>query len=82
MIFYSREVYYDLNIYDTKIIHCIECDKQIGEIDYDAKVIRSICGQCVDPRPDVKDQLWVRMKIPTSDEFGKTVLSIYESSRP
>jgi len=58
-----------LNIYDTKIIHCIECDKQIGEIDYDAKVIRSICGQCVDPRPDVKDQLWTRMEVPVSKKI-------------
>jgi len=72
----------DLNLYDTKIIRCIECDKSIGEIDYDSNVISPTCGQCDDRRPDVKDQLWVRMKIPTSDEFGKTVLSIYESSRP
>jgi hypothetical protein len=72
----------DLNLYDTKIIRCIECDKSIGEIDYDSNVISPICGQCDDRRPDVKDQSWVRMKIPTSDEFGKTVLSIYESSRP
>ena len=73
MIFYSREAYYDLNIYDTKIIHCIECDKQIGEIDYDAKVIRSICGQCVDPRPDVKDQLWYRMEVPVSKKIVRLI---------
>ncbi len=66
MIFYSREVYYDLNIYDTKIIHCIECDKQIGEIDYDVNVICAICGQCDDPRLDVKDQLLYRKKIPAN----------------
>ena len=54
----------DLNIYDTKIIRCIECDEPIGEIDYDANVIRPMCVQCDDPRLDVKDQLLYRMKIP------------------
>jgi len=82
MRFSSGEMNPDLNIYDTKTIRCIECEKPIGEIDYDAKVIHPRCGKCDGPRPDVKDQLWVRMKIPTSHEFGKTVLSIYESSRP
>ncbi len=55
-----------MNIYDTKTIRCMECDKPIGEIDYDANVIRPICGQCDDPRPDVKDQLSYRMKIPVN----------------
>jgi hypothetical protein len=53
-----------LSLYDTKVIHCIKCIKCIGEIDYDANVMRPICGQCEDPRPDVKDQLSYRMKIP------------------
>ncbi len=66
MRFSSVEVKPDLNIYDTKTIRCIECDQPIGEIDYDAKVIRPICGQCDDPRPDVKDQLSYRMKIPAN----------------
>ena len=63
----------ELNIYDTKTISCIECDKQIGEIDYDANVIRPICGQCEDPRPDVKDQLSYRMKIPYVKKMAKTI---------
>ncbi len=67
------EVDSELNIYDTKTISCIECDKQIGEIDYDANVIRPICGQCEDPRPDVKDQLSYRMKIATYKKMAKTI---------
>ncbi len=63
----------ELNIYDTKTISCIECDEQIGEIDYDANVIRPICGQCEDPRPDVKDQLPNRMKIPIDKKMAKTI---------
>ncbi|PIW35897.1 MAG: hypothetical protein COW26_01980 [Nitrosopumilales archaeon CG15_BIG_FIL_POST_REV_8_21_14_020_33_23] len=52
-----------MNIYDTQVIRCIKCDKCIGEIDYEAKVIRPMCGQCYDPKPDVKDQLSYRVKI-------------------
>ncbi len=55
-----------MNIYDTKTMRCIECDKDIGEIDYDAIVFRPMCGQCYDPTPDVKDQLSYRMKIPAN----------------
>ena len=69
----SMAVNSELNIYDTKTISCIECDKQIGEIDYDANVIRPICGQCEDPRPDVKDQLSNRMKIPIDKKMAKTI---------
>ena len=71
----------DLNLYDTKTIRCIQCDKPIGEIDYDANVVHPTCGQCDYQKPDLKNQLWGRMKIPTNHEFGKTVLSIYECSR-
>ena len=51
------------------MIRCVECDKQIGEIDYDANVIRPTCGQCDDPRPDAKDQLSYRMKIPANKKM-------------
>ncbi len=69
----SMVVKSELNIYDTKTIRCIECDMSIGEIDYDANVIRPICGQCEDPRPDVKDQLSNRMKIPIDKKMTKTI---------
>ncbi len=69
----SMVVNSELNIYDTKTISCIECDKQIGEIDYDANVIRPICGQCEDPRPEVKDQLSYRIKIPVNKKTVKLI---------
>ncbi len=73
MRFSSGEMNPDLNIYDTKTIRCIECDQPIGEIDYDAKVIHPRCGKCDDPRPDVKDQLSYRMKIPTNQKSVKPI---------
>ncbi len=63
----------ELNIYDTRTISCIQCDKPIGEIDFDANVIRPICGQCDDPRPNVKDQLSYRMKIPSNKKMAKLI---------
>ena len=51
-------------MYDTQVIRCIKCNKCIGEIDFEAKVIRPMCSQCDGPRPDVRDQLSYRMKIP------------------
>jgi hypothetical protein len=41
-----------MNIYDTKPISCVKCEKFIGEIDYDAKVINQLCGQCANPLPE------------------------------
>jgi hypothetical protein len=41
-----------LNIYDTRIIKCIICERYVGEIEYDAKVIRPLCGKCADPLPE------------------------------
>jgi len=73
MRFSSGEMNLDLNIYDTKTVRCIECDKPIGEIDYDADVIGPICGQCDDRKPDVKDQLSYKMKIPTNKKMVKPI---------
>lgn len=44
-----------MNIYDTKPIFCIMCEKEIGEVDYDAEIIRPKCGHCANPKPEVKD---------------------------
>jgi hypothetical protein len=41
-----------LNLYDTISISCVKCEKSIGEIDYDAKVINPLCGQCANPLPE------------------------------
>ncbi|MCH9042033.1 MAG: hypothetical protein IIB80_07760 [Thaumarchaeota archaeon] len=62
-----------MNLYDTKVIRCVRCEKDLGEIDYDANVIRPMCGQCYDPTPDVRDQLSYRMKIPTNKKIEKTI---------
>ena len=73
MKFSSREVKFDLNIYDTKMISCIQCDKQIGEIDYDANVMHPICGHCDDPKHDVKNQLAYRMEIPANNKIVQPI---------
>ena len=46
-----------LNIYDTKTIRCVACDKAIGEVDFDAEIIRPKCGSCSNPIPDPKDKM-------------------------
>ena len=40
-----------MNIYDTKIISCSQCKNEIGEVDFDAEVIRPLCGKCSNPMP-------------------------------
>jgi len=35
-----------LNIYDTKSLSCAICGTAIGEVAYDAEIIRPKCGQC------------------------------------
>ncbi len=35
-----------MNLYDTKVVCCSNCDKAIGEVEYDCKVISLICYQC------------------------------------
>jgi hypothetical protein len=62
-----------LNIYDTRTIYCIECSKPIGEIDFDAKVICPICGQCDDPKPDVKDRFPYRRKPHETNNIEKPI---------
>jgi len=46
-----------LNIYDTRSISCAICGKAIGEVDYDAEIIRPKCGQCSNPTPHIKDKM-------------------------
>lgn len=35
-----------MNIYDTKIVSCIACQKAIGEIEFDSTMINPLCGYC------------------------------------
>ena len=46
-----------MNIYDKKVIKCVICEKDIGEINYDAEVIYPRCGECSDPKPHVNDHV-------------------------
>lgn len=47
----------NLNLYDTKTIRCVICQKAIGEVDFDAEIIRPKCGQCSNPIPDTRDKM-------------------------
>ncbi|WP_157999282.1 hypothetical protein [Candidatus Nitrosarchaeum limnium] len=35
-----------MNMYDTKIVICINCKKPIGEIELDSTMDNPLCGQC------------------------------------
>jgi len=35
-----------LNIYDTKIVICVNCKKSIGEVELDSTMNNPLCGQC------------------------------------
>ena len=47
-----------MNIYDTKQIYCIRCEKSIGEVDYESKIINALCGKCANPHPEGDDILY------------------------
>jgi hypothetical protein len=41
-----------MNLYDTKQLFCVKCEKFIGEVDSDAKIINALCGNCANPLPE------------------------------
>lgn len=45
-----------MNIYDTKVVRCSVCGKAIGEVEYDAELIRPKCGHCAEPLPQNDDK--------------------------
>jgi hypothetical protein len=47
-----------MNIYDTKSVLCSNCKVSIGEIDYDAEVVRPLCGKCANPLPEGDNVLY------------------------
>lgn len=55
-----------LNIYDTKQVCCSECGSCIGEIEYDAEIIRAKCGKCANPLPEGDDILYTINQIKDS----------------
>lgn len=46
-----------MNLYDTIQVKCIQCGRSIGEIEYDAELIRPKCGKCANPIPEGDDKL-------------------------
>jgi hypothetical protein len=48
---------YTMNIYDKKSVRCSNCDRFIGEIDYDAVVTLPKCGRCANPLPEGDDKV-------------------------
>ncbi len=46
-----------MNIYDLKQVSCVNCGKIIGEVDYDAEIIRPKCGKCSNPMPEGDDKV-------------------------
>ncbi len=46
-----------MNMYDTKIIRCAECDETIGETDFDAEVMQPKCGKCITSMHNMRNDL-------------------------
>ena len=46
-----------MNLYDTKIIKCAICKHPLGEVEFDAEIIRPKCGQCSNPTLSVNDKM-------------------------
>ena len=52
-----------MNLYDTKQIKCSKCGSWVGEVSYDAEIIRAQCGKCANPLPEGDDILYTINKI-------------------
>ena len=46
-----------LNIYDQRPVSCVGCGRCIGEVEYDAEIIRPKCGKCANPIPEGDDKV-------------------------
>lgn len=46
-----------MNIYDKKSVYCSQCNKFIGEIDFDAVLVLPKCGKCANPIPEGDDKV-------------------------
>jgi len=57
-----------LNLYDTKTISCRNCGKTIGEVDYDAEIIRPLCGKCAHPLPEGDTVMYTINAIKTNSQ--------------
>jgi hypothetical protein len=45
-----------MNIYDTRQIRCVTCDKAIGEVEMDAEITNPQCEACTNHLPQGDDQ--------------------------
>ena len=64
-----------LNIYDKKSVRCSQCDRFIGEVDYDAVVILPKCGHCANPLPEGDDKV-----LYTVSKYNKNPQSLASSA--
>jgi len=46
-----------MTLYDTNPVRCTKCGKPIGEVDFDAELIRPLCGNCANPLPCGDDHI-------------------------
>lgn len=73
-----REVKGNLNLYDIKAIRCEIYQKEIGEVDFDAEIIHSKCGQCANPISDNMDKipfLIYHLTFSSTKSFAKPLIS-------
>lgn len=47
-----------MNIYDTKPLVCAICKISIGEIDWDAQVVKPMCSKCANQLPGDEKNLY------------------------
>lgn len=59
-------------MYDTKQISCTRCEKWIGEVDCEARIINALCGQCADPKPMGEKILYTMSYFQSKYEKQKT----------
>lgn len=64
-----------MNIYDTKSILCSNCYTSIGEIDYDAEIIRPLCGKCANPLPEGDKILYTVSHFQNNPSLKKPIIA-------
>jgi hypothetical protein len=52
---------FKMNIYDKKQIRCTRYGNFVGEVEYNAKIIFPLCGNCTDPYSDGLDKIQYTM---------------------
>jgi hypothetical protein len=65
-----------MNLYDTKQISCVKCEKPIGEIDYEAVVIFPRCGKCANLMPKGDEILHTSNHLQNNPSVRKLIQTI------